>query len=256
MNNDIFRESKRYHIQHLKGVACCDHVHRSAEMTVVVSGSLAVGHEGETVVMHEREGMFIMPYELHKYRSEEKNCEAVIIEFDRSAISELVNVHGIGGVKFGLSEECVSYILNRIDNNSLSETFLKSMIYPVLSEFFDGHTAIRKEEKTCEIYLKALKFIDQKFAEDITLKDAAEAIGCSYVHLSRVFSKSVGISFTAYLNRYRISNSLASLKSSDMNITEIAYKNGFGNLRSYNREFKKMFNMTPGEYRADKNGKF
>lgn len=248
--NDIFKDFNYRRIQYLKGVTCCDHLHRSAEIAIVAKGSLIVRHEGETVAMKANEGMLIMPYELHSYRSDEE-CEAVIIEFNRFAFDELASMSGPGGIRFGLSGETVSYILHLSGEKSFSEAVLKAMVYAVLSELSGEHTAAGRTGQTGEIYLAALKFIDENFAEELTLRDVAEAIGCSYVHLSRVFSKTAGISFTAYLNRYRIANSATDLKRTDVSITEIAYKNGFGSLRNYNREFKKMFGMTPGEYRNE-----
>jgi AraC-like DNA-binding protein len=39
----------------------------------------------------------------------------------------------------------------------------------------------------------------------------------------------------------------------DENVVEIAYKCGFNNLANFNRQFRKIKNMTPSEYRKTSN---
>lgn len=250
MNDDIFLNPDAYQIQHLHNVKCYDHLHYQTELAFVLVGKLTIKHEMSEVVLNANEGMFIMPYEIHGYKSEE-GTEAVIINFNRLMIDELANRNGFGGVPFGISAGTISYVKSMLSEKRESIVFLKSIIYSVLVDFFEEYKYVETALRGGEIYHAALDFIDNNFGDDINLKTAAEHIGCSYVHLSRIFSKSTGISFTSYLNRYRIVSSVADLRLTDLNITEIAYKNGFGTLRSYNREFKRIFNMTPGEYRKN-----
>lgn len=240
----------QYRIQHLKGVMCYAHIHYHMEITFVVNGRLIIECEDCEMVLESGMGTVIMPYQMHGY-SADSNTEVVIIEFNRFIIDELVNANSLREIRFNISKPTMLYILNMIEEYKNSEVHLKSIIYPLLYEFFAEHTVDKNRLECGELYQKALEYVDKCFDENINLKSVADEIGCSYVYLSRIFSKTTGMTFTTFLNRYRILKSLAYLVNSDMNITEIAFKTGFETLRSYDREFKKIFNVTPGEYRRN-----
>lgn len=250
--NDIIYNPPGYRIQHLIGVRCYTHLHHLAEITIVIRGSLTITFEKSETVLKAGQAMLIMPYSMHGYKSDDGDSEIIIIEFERLMFNELAGAVGFQRICFETSHTAIDYILSVLDNENRSSVHLKSIIYPLIfdmrSEIFEKDSAAQNGE----IYQAALKYIDEHFDEKINLKTAAEQIGCSYVHLSRIFSKSTGISFTAYLNRFRIVKSVYDLLYTELGITEIAYRNGFETLRSYNREFKKNFGISPGEYRGKK----
>jgi AraC-like DNA-binding protein len=57
------------------------------------------------------------------------------------------------------------------------------------------------------------------------------------------------VTFVEYLNTVRIGYACKLLADDDHNIVEIAYESGFKNLANFNRQFKRLKNMTPTEYR-------
>ena len=59
----------------------------------------------------------------------------------------------------------------------------------------------------------------------------------------------MGVSFTQYLNDYRLQIAAQLLKETEDNILEIASATGFENLSYINRSFKKKYGLTPGQYR-------
>lgn len=249
-NERIIYYQNKYRIQRLKGVMCYAHIHYHMEITFVVKGRLTIECENSVMTLESGMGTVIMPYQMHGYSADD-DTEMVVIEFDRFMIDEIVNTNRFREVRFNISKPTMQYILNVIEEYKYSEVHLKSIIYPLLCEFYAEHEVEKNRLQCGDLYQKTLKYIDDYFDDNINLKSAAEKIGCSYVYLSRIFAKTTGMTFTTYLNRYRILKSLAYLVNSDMNITEIAFKTGFETLRSYNREFKKIFNITPGEYRRN-----
>lgn len=235
-------------IRLLKNVECYEHLHFNAEICVVLSGSLKVGRENEEFMLSYGMCAIIMPYEMHSYKSEGKT-ETVIIEFSTAMFDEIKDRSGFCSAAFCLSEASLDYIRAKYTAENHTDIYLKAIIYPILNDFFESVAESKISPVHSEIYRKALDYIAKNFSENINLKTAAEKIGCSYVYLSRVFSQTIGIPFTAFLNRHRVINSFELLKNTDRTITEIAYSCGFGTLRSYNREFKKCLNITPKEYR-------
>ena len=57
-----------------------------------------------------------------------------------------------------------------------------------------------------------LSYIDDHYAENITLAFAAEKMGFSDSHFSKVFKKLIGINFITYLNMVRVEQAAADLK--------------------------------------------
>lgn len=93
-----------------------------------------------------------------------------------------------------------------------------------------------------------LTYIDEHYAEDLTLSFAAEQMNFSESHFSKVFKKLIGINFVTYINAVRIDHAAALLKKSSARITDIAMQCGFGNVRSFNRTFKEFTGYTPSQF--------
>ena len=64
-----------------------------------------------------------------------------------------------------------------------------------------------------------------------------------------MFKKDLGISFKQYLINYRLNQSISLLENSQKTIAQISLDVGFTNETQYIIHFKKLFNMTPGQYR-------
>lgn len=238
-----------FQIRLLYNVECYEHTHYRAEIAFVKKGAVTVKCNQIETVIPEGTAIIILPYELHAYKSEDET-ETIIMEFDRMLFHELTDNIDIKNRITKIDTASADYITAMLSNKRQDEIYIKSVVYSVLNNFPSLHTnpaSVSFSDKN--IFYAALDYIENSFSEKISLKTASVALGYSYSHLSRVFSAFTGISFTAYLNRFRILKSLDDLAQTDMSISEISYRNGFETLRSYNREFQKVFHMTPGEYR-------
>jgi AraC family transcriptional regulator len=98
---------------------------------------------------------------------------------------------------------------------------------------------------------RVLRFIEERYAEDLGLDDLA-AIAClSRFHFSRVFAARVGESPFERLSRVRVERAAALLASGEGKVADIAYRCGFGSLSAFNAAFKARMGATPREYRKD-----
>lgn len=95
-----------------------------------------------------------------------------------------------------------------------------------------------------------LTYIQEHFTEPITLQSLAGTLGYSYNYLSKYFNARVKTSFTEFLNDTRVNYACHLLRTTEKNITEIAYLCGYENIRSFNRNFIKKVLCTPKEYRS------
>lgn len=100
---------------------------------------------------------------------------------------------------------------------------------------------------------KVISFIENRFQNQIRIKDVSETISMSESAFSHFFKKSTSKSFTDFLVEYRIGNASKLLLESEKNISEICYSSGFNNLSNFNRIFKRMRGCSPKEYRKKHN---
>jgi len=96
------------------------------------------------------------------------------------------------------------------------------------------------------------KYIDNHFSQAISLRDLAKQNYISVSYMSNSFKKMTGYSPMQYLQLNRLSYSKVLLASTDLTISEIAYRSGFIDVNNYIRKFKAFYGYTPGSVRKHK----
>ncbi|MGO4495264.1 helix-turn-helix domain-containing protein [Paenibacillus sp. 2RAB27] len=91
--------------------------------------------------------------------------------------------------------------------------------------------------------------IHQRFDTELTLEACAMQLNYHPNHLGPLFSREKGISFSEYLLNYRLMMAKQWLVETDMKIGDIAVRLTYTNPQNFIRFFRKMENMTPGQYR-------
>ena len=108
-----------------------------------------------------------------------------------------------------------------------------------------------QRERLGQLLQPILHYIHDHYAENLSLKQLADLIPVSEAHLCRSFRELTGITPFAYLKKYRIMKSCELLTRSNRKISEISTLCGFNNISYYNREFYRVLNMTPSDYRRN-----
>lgn len=95
----------------------------------------------------------------------------------------------------------------------------------------------------------AMRFIQEHYAENITVKQLAANAFMSESHFQRSFKRLTGLTFTQYLQKTRIENCCSLLKTSDQCINYIANRIGYKDMKFFYTLFLKKTGMTPQQYR-------
>jgi len=98
-------------------------------------------------------------------------------------------------------------------------------------------------------WTRLLQYVDEHNSEHISLAKAARISGLDISSFSAFFRESVGINFADWLRQVRVEKAMDLMKTRDFSITEVAYEVGFGDLRTFERAFKKHTRMTPMEFK-------
>ena len=88
--------------------------------------------------------------------------------------------------------------------------------------------------------------------KDVTLDDLAEKFYLSKPYLSKYIKEKSGMTFGDILKKIRMKKARAMLKGSTATVESIAESVGYQNVEHFNRVFKKMYNITPVQYRNRK----
>lgn len=97
--------------------------------------------------------------------------------------------------------------------------------------------------------LRVISYIDEHYADPISLSTAAGLFSFSKPYLSRFFHEETGLTFTEYLNQVRIKQAIRLLKDFRLSIQKIAQQVGFQTPAYFSRVFKRQMGVTPQDYR-------
>ncbi len=91
------------------------------------------------------------------------------------------------------------------------------------------------------------RYLDEHFAEQVTLDDLARFASMSPFHLLRMFRDAVGLPPHAYLTQLRVRHAKA-LLTRGASIADVARWTGFADQSHLTRHFKRIVGVPPGRY--------
>lgn len=99
--------------------------------------------------------------------------------------------------------------------------------------------------------LAAVSFIEKNLHRTIGVVEISRSVRLSRSRLSCVFTNEIGMPPGQYLRKLRMQKSCEFLETSFLSVKEIAAKVGYNDGSHFMREFKKAFDSTPSQYRAE-----
>jgi len=96
---------------------------------------------------------------------------------------------------------------------------------------------------------RAVRYIWDNLKETMAVEDVAGAIGVSRRTLERGFQKELGRGVRAELYRRRVQVFRRLLATTDATVTDLAAEVGYGSQETMNRAFRRVYGITPSEYR-------
>ena len=97
--------------------------------------------------------------------------------------------------------------------------------------------------------IKALGVISGEYGSDLSLKTLSDKLGLSSAYLGRLFREQIGMHFNDYLLEERLKHACEMLRSTALQMSDIAAKCGFSSQTYFNRSFKRVYGISPLAYR-------
>ena len=100
-----------------------------------------------------------------------------------------------------------------------------------------------------ELSQTIIRYLEEHFAEDITLDGLAEMLGYNKSYLCVAFKKDTHTTIMDFLNMIRIRRAAELIVYSDHSLTQVSDICGFTSVSHFNRVFVKYVGITPGQCR-------
>lgn len=113
-----------------------------------------------------------------------------------------------------------------------------------------------REESERDLFQKIERLMkDEKFYrhKDISLDKLAENLGTNRTYISKAINRYSGMSFSGYVNMYRINEATAIISSSERDILlkQLADELGYNSVTVFSKAFQKETGLSPSKYRKE-----
>ena len=238
------------------------HYHRGYEFVWVLSGELHATISNKDYIVRKGQALLIIPYALHSLKTT-SDGEIFIAVFSGAYIDKFSSSTASKeplDASFTLSEPLSQYLRsqmlvvdeqrrhNAVRMKKPSQYAIKACLYAICDEF-SAAAKWKDKEQNNELVFRIISYIEEHYAEDITLTTLAESLSYEYHYLSRVLRKNLNIPFRALLNMCRCERAKEMIRSTDLPLSDIASRCGFQSIRSFNRIFSEITGTTPTNVR-------
>lgn len=135
------------------------------------------------------------------------------------------------------------------NSTPIREASMSKYIVTLLTELLLSGSKENISSRNAAALEDTISYINEHFADPLTLEDLAQKAALSIYHFTRVFTSETGMTPHQYLIATRLNSARFLLKSTDISIKEIAFNTGFASESSFCSTFKKWEKATPTEYR-------
>jgi AraC-like DNA-binding protein len=224
------------------------HFIKSGRGTYQVNGTIYHLKEGEGFLIHPGVSTLY-------YADETEPWEYYWIGFDGYDASNILYGCGLSQSNLIVRDYEQSNLWNSLmsliqifNENTGNEFTYLGMLYQCFSYVY--HPVHPLNKLPYENYLKkAIDYIHSNYTYDIQISDMAKYLSIDRTYLYKLFMANLNISPQQYLIAHRLKAAKNLLLDSDFAISEIAYSCGFQDASSFNKHFKKHYQITPTAYR-------
>lgn len=231
------------------------HFHKEVEIVYIKSGGCTAYADRQCIDLKTDDLFISFPNQIHYYENSVFG-EYIVIIINPSVFFEIKEtLNGFIPADNSIDLKKHKYITELLEKlNTADGKFKNTIIAGILNQIMgillpemELKPRIKTENSTLQ---SILSFCTDNFTEEISLEDISNNIHLSKYHISHLFSSKLGISFNSYINMLRVDKACDLLETTDKKTADISEEAGFGSIRSFNRAFIQITNVTPLKYRT------
>lgn len=245
------------------------HWHNDIELLLVLEGSVVVNTSVCQYFLKKDDIFLINSNEIHSLtRNEEANI-ILAIQFDpklsKSYFPKLQRLKFLDKlidkrespqcwekIRKGLADFMTDYYKKEYGYQFKLISTLNMLIYNLLQYMrheFIVEDMLFNEQKNLERLNRIIIYIQENYANKVSLKDLAAAENLDMYYLSHFIKKQLGISFQQYLNKIRLEKAAELLIQTNWKQIDICVESGFSDYRYLSKMFAKEYGCTPSQYK-------
>ncbi|MBD1383382.1 AraC family transcriptional regulator [Metabacillus arenae] len=247
------------------------HKHSFLEVCYVVDGEGEYIENNCTYQLQKNKLFLSRPNVLHQIRSdsglfllyigfeliESKSSDKWIMIMDKIKECNEIMIDVEEEATFSLLWESLLVQASK-NEHSFFEEILKNTSYSLILSLLERFSPMlsynsnqkASNEKFSPILSQAKLYIQDNLSDTLKLSDLANHLHISSRHLSRLFVKDLGVSYSEYVKNERIQKSATLLKTTDLSIKDISEQTGFKTVHYFTRVFTATVGSSPGKFRT------
>ncbi|SEA38161.1 Beta-xylosidase [Pseudobutyrivibrio sp. ACV-2] len=243
------------------------HYHQNIDMLYVLSGSVDVVIDDKIYNLKKEDMILINSNKRHKFENS-GNLLAIRFAIDYYLLSQTVGTtqmlflcnsavdknSAYDKLRHQMKEIIRYYYAKGQHDNCYLQALYYEMLHILIANFMvktDEARILFDNDAEKERISEIQSYIQGHYQAAISLNDLADQMFLTPAYLSKYIKKKFGMTFVDYLNNIRLFHAVDELIYTNKSLTHIAMDNGFSTSAAFNKSFKKVFNVSPGEYRKN-----
>lgn len=255
------------------------HFHKEIEVIYALRGSVNIGVGDQTIQLAEGEVYYFSSGEAHFFLAS-PDSERLVYQFDLKIFDEVA----LGKRERSLFElfeqgephsrnwpedfrqRFIDYLL-QLYATYLEETpgrdfRVMGLLHLLVGDMYrdipqrQEQKAVQKPEavkyqETLEQLNLVFDYIENHYAEQLTLDQVAAVVGYTPYYFTRFFKKNTGQTFIQFLTEYRIMQAKFILANEKLPMVDVAEKAGFASVKTFHHVFKQAVGVSPLKYQKE-----
>lgn len=167
-------------------------------------------------------------------------------------VQQYIHFKPIGNASEAL-EGCLCLLITELLNDEAGSSYIRKglllRIFRILSSTYEFSLSKEQQKVMNWIVFEEVSDYITKHVNTITVQDLVDIFHFQEDYFNRLIKKKTGLTYSAYVQQIRLSNSEKLLTTSKKSINEIAEACGYHNKGYFYKIFLKKYGMTPSEYR-------
>ena len=261
--------------ENLKSYSVAWHWHEEFEYILAMKGPLTVDVNKTRVTLQTNQGVFLNSGILHAVEQAEKG-EALLHSgvFHPRLVGGMDTIFWQKLIRPMLQPDAPAFFLldgavlagagadlpagslaggcrGAFDYENRVRYYLSAALRLLSTQCVGGKTKVSQQEQIAAERMKQmLRFVEEHYAEELTVERIAASVALSESACLRSFRQMLGITPIQYVKQFRVEKAAELLRSTRLKTGEIGMECGFADGSYFIKTFREIKHCTPKEYRA------
>ncbi|CAM4068429.1 AraC family transcriptional regulator [Paenibacillus alkaliterrae] len=246
------------------------HYHKQLELLLILEGSLDVYVDEESFHLCPGDVVLIGASELHRDRSA-RSLDYIVLQFDLEPFFDqstipymryfsetqkpLSKANYIFAESNAVKKQAASYIRQILTEATRKETGYELAVSVLIKQILllllrnDSRKVLIEQDNFDRMRLKpVIDYVENHLMDRIQVEEVCKIANMSYYYFVKYFKKTIGLSFTEYVNYRKVKWAERILLTKDLSISEVGERIGMPNMAHFYKMFKKYNDCSPKQF--------